>query len=107
MVEDTPAQDSERAEMTKLRIVGKPEGEWHYGRQLRLRYISANVKNVGRVTAERVSVVIKIPGGERVELNGPESLEPNEKRLFSAKTNKVIIKEGKLKGKASCYNCRR
>lgn len=91
---------------TRLRVQGRPEGTWRYSsRGIRLDYIKAEVRNVGTVPAKSVSVTAIIPGGERISLRGPSTLEPNEEALYDAKPGKRVSEEGKIRAKASCSNC--
>lgn len=90
---------------TRLRVVGKPQGTWRKRRGLTLEKVKLDVRNVGSIEAEDIKVLVEVPGGELIELSGPETLAPNKAGTYTAEPWEDIVREGELKPKLICSNC--
>ena len=94
------------AVMTRLRLKGKPLGQWQRGRVVTLTGIQVTVVNVGEVTAEEVKVRAMIPGGKPVQLKGPTELPRKGEGTYTLQLTQIVSQAGELKAEASCKNCR-
>jgi ankyrin repeat protein len=94
--------------MTRLRLVGKPVGNWSIGKKAtQITDIKVTVRNVGDYAANGVSVTVLIPGGKRETLTGPEKVERNATAQFILKDPADATAGGEMKAEVSCTNCYR
>lgn len=103
-VEAEPAPN-EIVRRTRLRVDGKAMGRWKQTAKLKLEEITAYVRNSGDVTAKEVKVIAVIPGGKKIVLTGPSTLEPGQKELFSATPGEVVTRAGEIVVNPTCSNC--
>jgi hypothetical protein len=102
-----PASAIDDGDLTTLRSIGDPKGEFRSnGGAVLLRRVDIQVRNVGDVVAEDVKVAVEIPGGKRAMLKGPAKLGPNKTAIYSDDVKEGISGTQKLKAVLSCKNCR-
>ncbi len=100
------------SQLTRLRVIGKPKGEfyhfdeWRVGNYLMLGKVDVEVRNVGDVTAENITVTASVPSGGSVNLRGPASLTRNTAAHYSAEVHERVKSQSNISAKATCSNCR-
>jgi hypothetical protein len=104
-------QAEQEVHMTRLRVVGKPEVTWDRSAQkkeVKVQFIRGEVRNVGQVAAEGISVSAVLPDKSSVRLEGPSALEKNLSAQYSiAPTQKFVKREGTVHLRVQCSNCRK
>lgn len=71
-----------------------------------MRHVSVRVKNAGRHEAHQVQVVACLPGGLRVLLRGPKTLQAGGVAVYLASTRTLVIGSGRVTVEAGCLECR-
>lgn len=104
---ESAAEERTAPRLTRLRLVGKPEGVWRRRRAVTLESIKVEVRNVGEETAHNVRVEALVPGGPRIDLKGPSQVLPRETAVYRAKYGQLVLEGGELDAAVTCENCRR
>jgi hypothetical protein len=92
---------------TTIRVLGEPEALWgKQADQTMLGGAKVTVRNVGSIPAKEVRVEVEVTGGDVYPLNGPATLEPNQRATYSAKIMKYVAPNAHLKARVGCSNCR-
>jgi len=105
VAERAPAPGRTVSERTRLRVLGEPKGQWHYGAEVTLQEVTASVRNVGEVKANDIRIEAVLPGGKSVVLSGPVNLERNQQAEYRYNGSQTVTSTGRMKVKSSCANC--
>jgi len=95
-----------QVQLTTLRIVNGPTGDWERGQILYLIRVNLELYNAGSFDAAEVNVVVNIPGGKEIELTGPKTIVRNKRAKYSVSLREPITMHGTLEATVSCANCR-
>jgi hypothetical protein len=101
---NTKAAGEKAAEKANLKV-DSPIGVFTKGRVTRIVSSKTTVKNVSRVPAQGVKIFTRLPSGQRIRMQGPESLAPGELGNYSVEMNQVISVGGNLVAEHFCENC--
>lgn len=71
-----------------------------------MRHVSVRVRNVGRHEAHQVQVVARVPGGPRVLLRGPKTLQGGGVAVYLASSRTLVVGAGRVTVEAGCLECR-
>ena len=95
-------------EQTTLRVIDKPKGTHTHSAlgQPFLSHVEAEVRNVGKIDAKNVQVVATLPNGARVNLEGPLTIAPNKKSVYTLAVNVHNPPDKAITAEARCENCR-
>ncbi len=81
-------------------VLGRARG------QQELRHVSVEVRNVGRNEAHQVQVVARAPGGARVVLRGPKTLQAGGRAVYLTSSRSLVVGSGRVSVEAGCLECR-
>jgi hypothetical protein len=96
----------ELQDLTRLRVMGKPEVRWVGGKGATLQHVRVEVRNSGSYTAEEITVEAILPDGQKETLKGVKELEKYKEEFFEFNGKTKVRRVGKVKIELSCKNCR-
>ena len=108
IVPNTFLTEVSAAPLVRLRVVKGPIGTWESSlKGIHVSQAVVTVKNTSAATAEGVTVILKVPGGKEVMMDGPGTLEKYETAEYTMKKKTPSASRGKLWVKFKCKNCRK
>lgn len=97
---------AESVDAAWLKQIGSPEATWSVASGVtQIKHLQVEIRNLGSQTAEDIAVSAILPGGQSVQLKGPQTLEKNKTGAYINDGVANTAHQGSIKVLIECSNC--